>query len=196
MKKTVIFALFFGFFALITPRTSLFADIGFGGRFDAGLNLLAFPMSSVPIDEDVSIMPVFPLIDLGGYSQFKFGALNLGVGLRGISVILVNVFWPSFYTELNLWRFTVNAQIGGGAIFLFPIYLLAGPYFVPEVSVWYTITEFNKGNYLKLGIGALSLFSSRTVKEEFISDFANNVVFYISVKAALDFPWITWKRES
>ena len=182
MKKTILFVLFFSVFALIIPETALFAD-GFGGRIDLGLNLFAFPSSASPADDELVFLPVFPLVDMGLYGQANYGLLKLGVGVRGVSLILINVFWPSVYAELSIDDFTVNAQIGGGALYLFPIFLLAGPYFVPELSVWYTVSKSKSDDQMRLGIGALSLLSPETVNREFFRDFSNNVVLYIAFKA-------------
>jgi hypothetical protein len=195
MKKAVLFIVVLSLFSLVIPGTSLFADIGLGGRIDAGLNMLAFPTSSIPIEDEVSIMPVLPLIDLGSYGQLKLGALNLGMGIRGVSLIVINVFWPSVYAELNIWRFTLNAQVGGGAIYLFPIYMIAGPYFVPELSLWYTITTFNKTDNLRVGLGALTFLSPWTINQEFFQDISNNMVFYIGIKVVINQSWMTWKRD-
>jgi len=182
MKKTILFVLILGVFTLIIPGTALFAD-GFGGRLDVGLNLFTFPTPASPADDAFSLIPVLPLVDMGLYGQVNYGIIKLGVGIRGVSLILINVFWPSLYAELNIQRFTVNAQIGGGALFLFPIFLLAGPYFVPELSVWYTVSKSNSENQMRIGIGALSLLSPQIVNENFFRDFSNNVVIYLAFKA-------------
>ena len=185
MKKTIIFVMFFVFFAFVIPGTSLFADIGIGSRFEAGLDLAAFPASASTVDEDehISMIPIIPLLDLGLYGNFSFGIFHAGVGIRGLSLIIVNAFWPSAYAELNLWRFTLNARIGGGVLYLFPVYLIAGPYLVPELSLWYTLTTFKKDvNQLRLGFGAITLLSTQTIKMEELREFYNNVVFYLGVK--------------
>jgi len=197
MKKTILFVVFFSFFALIIPGTSLFADIGFGGRIDGGIDLLVFPGSASSTDDDqLSEMPIIPLLDLGFYGQFNFGMLSLGAGIRGASLIVVNLFWPSVYAELNLWRFTMNARIGGGALYLFPIVLYAGPYFIPELSLWYTIFTFKNTNKLQVGIGALTLLSPQNINQnlsqELFRDFYNNVVFYTSFKISFNSSWKTW----
>jgi hypothetical protein len=198
MKKKMLFAAFFCFLALIIPETSLFADIGLGGRIDAGIDMFIFP-SITTVDEGFSIMPVIPLIDAGFYGQSTFGLLNLGAGIRGFSIIYINVFMPSLYAELNIWRFSLNAQVGGGALYLFPIWLMAGPYFVPELSMWFNITTLgSKTEQLRIGMGAITLLSPQIAKEEGIRDLSNisnNVIFYVALKAVMLSPWITWKRD-
>ncbi|MDR2575299.1 MAG: hypothetical protein LBC52_02530 [Treponema sp.] len=195
MKKTILFTLFLGLFAVVIPGTSLFADIGLGSRFDVGLDLFAIPTSEYTENDEVSIFPIIPLIDAGLYGQYTFGMLNMGIGLRAFSLIVLNVFSPSIYAELNLWRLTLNAQITGGALYVFPLYLIAGPYFIPELSVWYTLNK-SKSSQMRLGVGALTLMSTQAINEEVIRDVSNNLIFYIAFKAVFPSNWMKWKRES
>jgi len=189
MKKIVLFIMFFTIFALIIPGSSLFADADFGGRVDLGLNLYAFPTSSEPsTDDGLTVIPLIPLIDAGIFGQLNLGMVNIGAGLRGFSIIIINVFWPSMYAEVNLWRFSLNAQIGGGLLYVFPFILAVGPYFVPELSLWYAITTSGRGNHLRLGFGAISLLSPQIIRDEVFSYFSNNVVFYFGVKTTFSSP--------
>jgi hypothetical protein len=192
-KKTLSFA-FICFFALVIPETSLFADIGLEGRTDVGVDLFVFPLM-VSVDDEFSVMPVIPLIDMGAYVQFNTGLLNLGLGVRGFSIVYINLFWPSLYAELNLWRFTLNAQVGGGVLYLFPIYMMAGPYFIPELSLWFTIYKSNKKADLRLGAGAITILSPQIIRQELFQDFYNNAIFYIGVKFAIPYRWKTWKQD-
>ena len=193
MKKTIFLVVIFCLLALIIPGTPLFADFGMGGRIDVGLDLLVFP-SETSIDEQMSVRPVIPLIDAGFYGQFNVGMLNFGLGFRAFSIIVFNVFSPSLYAELNLWRFSLNAQITGGALYVFPLYLVAGPYFFPEVSLWYTLNS--RKNQLRIGIGAITLLSPWIVNQEYIQEFYNNAVFYVALKIVFPNEWTTWKRDS
>jgi len=204
MKKTLLFVVFFVFLALIIPGTRLFADISLGGRIDAGVDLFTyFPIGSIESSEDnnsMSMLPILPLFDLGAYGQFSTGFINLGVGIRGFSLIYINVFWPSFYAELNIWRFSLNAQLGGGAFYIFPIYLMTGPYFVPELSLWFKIITFNKADQMRVGVGAISLLSTNGFNKELFQDFSfhnlsNRALFYVALKFTFPYPWMTWKRE-
>jgi hypothetical protein len=197
MKKTILFAVIIIFLALIIPGTPVFADIGMGGRIDAGLDLFAFPASEPSIDDEMSVMPVIPLIDAGFYGQFNLGMVNFGLGFRAFSLIIFNVFSPSIYAELNLWRFSLNAQITGGALYIFPLYLVAGPYFFPELSLWYTLN--NRKNQLRIGVGTITLLSPWNVNQEYIEDsynylrdFYNNMVFYLSFKIVFPSSWVEW----
>jgi hypothetical protein len=195
MKKTILFVVIFSFFALVIPGTPLFVEIGLGGRIDAGLDLFIIHLSDTHMNDEVSISPIIPLLDAGFYGQYTFGMLNLGVGFRAFSLIVVNVFSPSIYVELNLWRLTLNAQLTGGALYVFPLYLIAGPYFIPEVSLWYTLNS-SKKNQMRLGVGAITLMSPQTVNEEVMRDISNNVIFYIAFKAVFPSTWMKWKRET
>ena len=191
MKKTILFIVFFSFFALVIPGSSLFADIGAGGQVNAGADLFILPPLSDEGD-GIALMPVVPLIDLGFYAQFNFGMVNLGAGIRGFSLIIINVFFPSVYAELNLWRFTLNAQVGGGVIYLFPLYMIAGPYIVPELSLWFNVIEFSRNAQVRLGFGALTLLSPETINQEVFRDISNKIVYYLAAKVAFNFPWVEW----
>jgi len=196
MKKTILFLVIFSFFALVIPGTPLFAEIGLGGRIDVGLDLFAIPMYDSPMDnkDETSIFPIIPLIDAGFYGRYTFGMLNCGIGFRAFSLIIANVFSPSIYAELNLWRLTLNAQITGGALYVFPFILIAGPYFIPEISLWYTLNN-NKKFQMRLGVGAVSLMSPQAINEEVVRDVSSNAIFYIAFKAVFPSTWMRWKRE-
>jgi len=194
MKKILLFAVIFCLFALVIPGTPLFADFGAGGRIDVGLDLFAFPSSEPYTDDgDVSVMPVIPLIDAGFYGQFNLGMLHFGMGFRGFSIIIFNVFSPSIYAEVNLWRFSLNAQITGGLLYIFPLYLVAGPYFIPEVSLWYTLNS--RKIQLRIGVGAITLMSPWDVNQEYFEDFYNKAVFYLGLKVVFPSSWVNWTRD-
>ena len=198
MKKTILFVVFFSLFALIIPGTPLFAEIGAGGRIDGGIDLLIFPGSASSAEDDqLSEIPMFPLLNLGFYGQFNFGMLSLGAGIRGASLIVVNLFWPSVYAELNLWRFSLNARIGGGLLYLFPIVLYAGQYYIPELSLWFTLFDFKNTNKLQFGFGALTILTPRNNNQSISDDldlheFYNNVVFNLSLKLSFNSSWKSW----
>jgi len=207
MKKTIPFIMFFCFLALVIPGPSLFADMSLEGRIDAGVDLVALLpyMTTTSQDDDpnsLSMMPIIPLVDLGFYTQFSAGKFNTGIGLRGassfyISAFLLSAFWPSLYAEFNIWRFSFNARIGGGALYVFPIVLLTGPYFIPELSMWFNITTFNKADQFKIGIGTIALVYPQTSQhyDNYFQDFSNNIIFYVGVKGTFNYPWKKWEKQ-
>jgi hypothetical protein len=200
MKKTIFFILVFCFLALIIPGSPLFADTGLGGRFDAGLNfvaLLPLMTANSQTNDSISLLPVIPLNDLAFYVKFNTGIFNTGIGLRGLSFLYINVFWPSLYAELNLWRFSLDAQIGGGALYVFPIFFLTGPYFVPELSLWFNFITYNRADRLSVGFGSLAIVSPDTAKnksdyDSYVRYFTNNAVVYLAIKATFDYRWKTF----
>ena len=202
MKKVIVFTVFFSLFVLVMPGTSLFADFSLGGRVDTGVDLFTYIPLATPVDNDITVLPVLPLFDVGFYGQVNTGFLNTGVGIRGFSLFYVNVFLPTVYAEVNLWHLTLNAQVGGGALYLFPIYMITGPYFVPEVSAWFNLTN-SQTSKMQIGVGAMTLLSPQNIdvlKDELIQNFTlenftNNVVFYVSFKFVSYTPWVTWKKE-
>jgi len=193
MKKTILLLVFFSLLFLVIPGTSLFADFGIGSRIDYGLDLFAYPAALLEEEQDMAVIPVIPLLDMGFFGEFRLGPVNLGVGIRGLSLIVVNVFWPSIYAELNLWRFSLNARIGGGALYVFPVYLIAGPYFVPELSLWFNLVNIKNRVNLQLGTGAVTVLSPELIRDEVFRDFSNSVAYYLGFKASFDIPWVTWK---
>ena len=66
MKKTMLFAGIFCLFALVIPGPHLFADIGFGGRIDVGLDLFAVPASATTEEDGMSLIQ-FPWEDMIKY---------------------------------------------------------------------------------------------------------------------------------
>ena len=200
MKKTILFILIFCFLALIIPGSPLFADTGFGGRFDAGLNFVALLplMTETSRNSDsISLLPVIPLNDLGFYGKFNTGIFNTGIGLRGFSFLYINVFWPSLYAEVNLWRFSLDAQIGGGALYVFPIFFITGPYFVPELSLWFNFLTYNRADRLSVGFGSIALVSpdssrNKSVYDSYVRYFTNNAVVYFAFKTTFDYRWKTF----
>ena len=201
MKKVMLSIIFCGILFFVIPGESLFADISIGGRIDAGGNLFAFIFPEPITDDDGIDLPglVLPLLDMGFSTQLVVGPFHFGAGLRGLSIIYINLFWPSLYAELEISRFTLSAGFGGGAalLYMFPIFpiFFSGPFIVPELSLWLT---FNKANRLKVGVGAMAVFSSLSeiggITEEDFRNFRNNVLFFIGVKGVINYPWIAWKR--
>ena len=186
MKKIILFVLFFSIFFLVIPEAPLHADVSFRCRLDAGQDIL-FPLAFVPEShEESNLFPVIPLMDLGFYGQLNLGIFHLGAGLRGMSFLFfLNLFWPSIYTELNLWRFTLNVQVGGGVLYLFPVFFFSAPVIIPELSLWYA---FDRRKRFHAGVGAMALISPKEINEERLRNFGsfrNNVVFYTGFKYSL-----------
>ena len=204
MKKNILFIVFFCFLALVIPGSSLFADIGLTGRIDAGMDVFAYLplMENIAQTEDgdaLYALPVIPLLDFGYYGQFSAGLINMGAGIRHFSLVLLNVFWPSVYTEVNLWRFTLHAELGGGGFYLFPIYVIMGPYFVPELSMWFRITKPNQMDHIRIGVGTVTVMSPRGFNKDLFQNFSfqslsQNALFYLSAKFVFHQPWMMWKR--
>jgi hypothetical protein len=115
MKKR-IWAIGTMLLALALPLSAL----GGEGRIDIGVDgflLFSDNPETTEVDTDVPMRTgfVLPLLDLGFYGQLNVGNnLHFGAGLRGFSVILATAFMPTVYAELDLWRFALGVQVGGG----------------------------------------------------------------------------------
>ena len=193
MRKMLLVAAVFAVFVVVIPGPSLFADFGFRGRLDAGADLV-LPFVFIPDSyEDSGILPVLPLFDLGFFGQLNLGIFHLGAGLRGTSfLVYLNLFWPSAYAELNLWRFTLNAQVGGGILYLFPIFFFSAPVLIPEASLWYA---FDKNKRFNIGAGVLSMLSPENINKKHFQNF-DNYRNNIAVYAGFKFSFVFGNRSS
>ena len=74
---------------------------------------------------------------------FDVGPLGIGVGIRGIPLIVIIPFWPDVFAELDLRKVALEAHIGG---LVFGYIGLAngvetGKVLIPEVSGWLKLGE-------------------------------------------------------
>lgn len=167
--------------------------IDFQKRNEWGLSgILIFSQTgenAVEIDDsvdggDLSSGTFLPFIDVGFYGQLNLGkSLHLGMGFRVASVILATMTWPTVYAELDLWRFSLNARLGGGffaGLAGFYPFFLTGDALLPEVSLWFRFPNS------RFGVGALTFLSVSSLNATFFEDFSTNtiksgkVVLYIS----------------
>jgi hypothetical protein len=202
MKKIILVAAFCGALVLVIPGTSLYADIGLGGRGEIGLDIFTIPSFFDPAytdGGDMVIVPVIPVLDLGFYGDLALGPLHLSAGIRGVSFLFyINLFWPSLQVELDLGKyFAVNARLGGGVFYFVPLYLFTAPLFAPEISFWFTP---NSRHQIRIGVGAISLVTSYEdiYSEDMLDGFRGGdsvMVLYAAVKASYNYSWVVWKRE-
>jgi hypothetical protein len=129
---------------------------------------------------------IIPLLDMGIFGQLNLGRhLHFGLGMQWYSLFVANAIWPAAYAEINIWRLSINAQVGGGFFaghVLWHTFFVLGKYFVPEASLWFRLS-----NITQLGVGALTLYSpdmERTMLDEgFVkSAFNNHTLIFIGVK--------------
>lgn len=98
---------------------------------------------------------VIPNIQM--YYMFEGGLLNIGVGARIYTVLLMNFLYPSVVGEIRLGRFDVNLNVGGlvGVLFgLGPTWEVTefGQWFTADLSAGYRITD-----WFRLGVGAFAI---------------------------------------
>ncbi|MDR1215876.1 MAG: hypothetical protein LBK25_04260 [Treponema sp.] len=157
--KIITIFLFYSF-------TPLFAENQI--RWDLGINALMIPALSedffytgggyIDMDDTSGYStesgPLVPTGDIGLFGQFNFGKWRVGVGFRDLSVCFIfNILYPVAYIEADAGPVTFNLQVGGGVIgviSLFASLYLAGPYMLPEASVWLRFS-----NRFRLGGGVL-----------------------------------------
>jgi hypothetical protein len=197
MKKVILVTAFCGILGLAIPGTSLHADVGFGGRIDLGFDLLGVPALfnavSEASDGEMAVLPIIPIMDAGFYGQFVAGPFRLGLGLRGFSVFFfINLFYPTLQAEIDIGSvLTVNAKIGGGLFYLFPVWGFTLPIWAPEAGFWLRLNPKDDRNRMQLGLGGLYLATSGnngTGLDWFTFDnFNNNLMIYFAFKASFHF---------
>jgi hypothetical protein len=132
--------------------------------------------------------PLLPAGDVGLFGQFNFGKWRIGVGFRDISVCFIaNILYPATYIEADAGPVTFNLQVGGGVIgiiSLFGGFYFAGPYALPEASVWLRLS-----NKFRLGGGVLTgispLITDGDIKK-YLEDFS---IIYFGFKYLIQNPW-------
>ncbi|MDR2419572.1 MAG: hypothetical protein LBD79_11055 [Treponema sp.] len=180
MKRSVCVLAFVGLCASLSA-------IDFQKRNELGLSgILIF---SDTVEDTVEVEGLsngtfLPFIDAGFYGQLNLGpSLHFGMGFRVASIILATMTWPTVYAELDLWRFSLNARLGGGFFAglagFYPFFLI-GDALLPEVSLWFRFARS------RLGVGALTLLSASSLNATFFEDFGvdtikgGKVLLYIS----------------
>ena len=169
------------------------SGIDFQSRKDFGLSgfLLFAGTDEEPVEaaefDGLSSGTIMPLIDAGIYGQMNIGrSLHFGLGFRVASVVLATMTWPTVYTELDLWRFSLNLRVGGGfyaGLAGFYPFFLTGDSIIPEVSLWF---RFSKG---RLGVGALSFLTSSSLNGEFFEDMSVNYIKNHRVLMYISYIW-------
>lgn len=150
-------------------------------RLDLGIDIplrISAVMEDSELADGFNIPYTFPFPSAGLYYTFGAGPLNLGVGARMYSLIVVSALWPNAIAELELGPAVLQAQLGGGAFMFFGLVssMQTGAVFIPDLSAW-----FKLGKTLRVGAGAMGLFI------EDLADTAMPVVFYLGFKAAIRF---------
>lgn len=172
MKKFLVFAIL-ATLGLVAISAQVRLDLG----IDIPLHISAVVEGS-DLAEGGNVPYTLPFPSAGLYYTFGAGPLNLGVGARMYSVVLLSALWPNVIAELELGRAVLQAQVGGGAFMFFGLIssTQTGAVFIPDLSAWLKL-----GKTLRVGAGAMGLFI-----EEF-ADTTVPVVFYLGVKAAIRF---------
>ncbi|GHU98076.1 hypothetical protein FACS189483_05610 [Spirochaetia bacterium] len=164
----------------------LFAGIGGGFKFEFGVNGILVPLTAFADAGDDFWDPgtssdgmVLPIGSLGWFGQVNFGPLHLGAGIQNYNMVIAGIFWPVVYAEADLWKFTINAAVGGGAFLAhtyFYTHFFTGDYLVPDVSIWFRHKHF------KIGVGAVTIMATHEIPEYFSNFSANKLLFYMGFR--------------
>ncbi|MDR0644458.1 MAG: hypothetical protein LBG05_06045 [Treponema sp.] len=133
--------------------------------------------------------PILPIGDIGLFGQFNFGKWRIGVGIRDISVLFIfNILYPLAYIEADAGPVTFNFQVGGGvigAMSLFASFYLAGPYILPEASVWLRFS-----NKFRLGGGVLVGITPKIADDDIEKYLKNFTIGFLGFKYLIQKPWL------
>jgi hypothetical protein len=106
-------------------------------------------------DIDISSFAVV-VPNIQAYWMFDGGLLKLGVGARIYTLLIMNFLYPSVVGEIQLGRFDVNLNVGGGVGVLFglgPTFEWAtGPWMTMDLSAGYRVTD-----WFRVGVGAFAI---------------------------------------
>ena len=150
-------------------------------RLDLGIDIplrISAVVEGSELTSGIDVPYTLPFPSAGLYYTFGAGPLNLGVGARMYSLILVSALWPNVIAELDLGPAILEAQLGGGAFLFFGLVssTQTGAVFIPDLSAW-----FKLGNTLRVGGGAMGLFIDQ------LADSAMPMVLYLGIKTAIGF---------
>lgn len=142
---------------LILAAPAAFAQF----RVDAGFNApLRVGISGLPgVSSDPIEVPAFlplPFVQLS-YSP-SIGPINLGVGLKAYTLIILNLAWPTVYAEIDLHPIVLQASVGGGFLFYFGAIgsgVLDTNMVMPELAAFLKL-----GKTGRLGLGAMTFIAS------------------------------------
>ncbi len=111
-----------------------------------------------------------------GSYEWALGPVGVGVGIRAISFVVVNILWPDVYAEVDLGPVSFEGHIGG--LLFVSIGLLndsaSGNVLFPELSAWGKL-----GKRFRLGGGVISLYAPELEID------ATVFVYYLGIKWVL-----------
>jgi hypothetical protein len=164
-----------GLLALMTAPA--FAD----WRFDLGIDGI-FGLGAVSDSgsdsADFGDMRFFTLPMGEAAYEWDLGPASIGGGIRGISLLFINVLWPDIFATIELGPAIIEAHVGGLAFVGLGLvsFSESGQVFIPELSAWFAP---GKRKIFHLGGGAVGLY---------LPDFEDEAivfVYYLGVKWVL-----------
>ncbi|TVR61753.1 MAG: hypothetical protein EA426_02940 [Spirochaetaceae bacterium] len=105
--------------------------------------------------------------------QEPVGPVNLGVGLRGFSLIIQSLMWPVVYAEYDFGPAVVDFNFGGGAFVFLGLYndITTGSLFFPDLSA-----HAKLGRRFRAGLGVAGVLGRD------IPDGVTPYMIYLSAK--------------
>jgi hypothetical protein len=128
--------------AVLIVLAALPAFCGF--RFDTGLYVL---LNVGPEGNEG-----FPFAPLDAHYQFELGSVKIGLGLNALTAVILTIWWPDLYAQVNLGPLAVEGHFGVTCFGSFLGFGMdpTGP--VMELSAWLML-----GKTFRLGGGGIMI---------------------------------------
>ena len=158
MRRRLTVLIVIGMIFAAIPALTAQARLDIGAVIPRGSGIAIGGNSATNYGTAIGNWPFIPIPDAGIYYQGDLGMVKLGIGARAFSLIIETIAWPNAYAELDLGKFAIEAQFGGGAFLMFgiaPTQASFGNSFIPDISAWF---KLGKQGAFRLGGGLIGLY--------------------------------------
>lgn len=173
MRKIIVLVAALVAISSATAVADVRIDFGFMIPWQLRAQVASLDEESEDLNLDVLSQITILLPEVMVAYQAPVGPLNLGVGLRGFSLIIQSMLWPVVYAEYDFGPAAANLNFGGGAFLFLGLYndLTTGSWFFPDLSV-----HAKLGRAFRAGVGVVGVLGSE------IPDGVTPYMIYLSAK--------------
>lgn len=159
MKKAILAIALIAFLSVPAAFAQWQVDIGADVPIYVGLT-----GSMVDDVAGEALQYIIPFPNASISYNFDFGLLNLGVGAKMYSFIVLNVLSPMVYLEADLDPVVVNLSAWGGGFLVFGLAnkFLSESFIVPDLSVM-----FKLGKVFRIGPGVMTVIALSEKQDAF-----------------------------
>ncbi len=156
MRKILVFIAALVVISSATAVADVRVDFGFTVPWRLGAQISSLDEEVDDFDFDVLSQITILLPEVMVAYQEPVGPVNLGVGLRGFSLIVQSLLWPVVYAEYDFGPAVVNFNFGGGAFVFLGLYndITTGSLFFPDLSA-----HAKLGRRFRAGLGVVGVLS-------------------------------------